>query len=52
MKYVGETLDYEGNFIDVYECELCGFREKARAEISCKKCVHQHHMEEAQAGIL
>jgi rubrerythrin len=52
MKYAGQTLDYNGNYIDVWECELCGFREEAHKEPSCRVCVAKHHMEEAQAGIL
>jgi hypothetical protein len=50
MKCVGETLDYDGNFINVWECEDCKFRMESKEDPSCRRCVRSHHIEEAQAG--
>ena len=48
------TLDKEGNFIDVYECQVCGLRSTFKEIIlGCiRKHIEENHREEAKAGIL
>jgi DNA-directed RNA polymerase subunit RPC12/RpoP len=50
------TLDHEGDFTDVYECEICGARTIYKdSEHDCKRmsdAIAEHHLEEFEAGIL
>ena len=53
-KYENATLDEHGNWIDVYECEVCGARSIFQDNIiACKRQhINSHHLEEAMAGLL
>ena len=53
-KYENATLDEHGNWIDVFECEVCHgrtiFKDNA---IQCEKeHIRLHHLEEAEVGWL
>lgn len=58
MFKTGVTLDDDGNFIEVWECDKCGLREKRLSgEFECSACrdarkIREHHIEEGVAGIL
>ena len=59
MKFCGTTLDYNGNIVDVYECEKCGLRSKFKNRfnsegecLNCRRLIDEYHMEEAAAGII
>ena len=50
-----KTIDYmNGEFLDVFECEICGARSIYIDRIEKHERNHkkEHHEEEAQAGII
>lgn len=51
MKKVGTTLEKDGEYKDVYECEFCGNRSTDYERI--RRCeIHCDHQEEWEAGVL
>ena len=49
MKFAGSTFDHNGDYIPVWECELC----KRRAfENRCECCLKEKYTEEAACGTI
>ena len=44
MKKVGKTLDRDGKFIDIFECEVCGYRYRGREICDNPKCGQENKL--------